>query len=170
MTATSSNLRDFRAYGRLEAFNAVLIPSLATYFGWTHNFASGAVLVLANLGVFIGLLVGTLYWLALADRVNGNASPMDGALRIASASQRPMLVMIVAATIGLIAMVAARGWSLSAIVSAIVTALAGLEYVNYYHVQLQHFDNASDWRRLRDGRGFRQAHLARDLAKWRRSR
>jgi hypothetical protein len=39
--------------------------------------------------------------------------------------------------------------------------LAVLEYVNYYHVQLNHFDNAADFRRLLSGKGFRKPHLAR---------
>jgi hypothetical protein len=34
-------------------------------------------------------------------------------------------------------------------------------------VQLQHFDNGADFKRLIGGRGFRRAHLARDLAAYR---
>jgi hypothetical protein len=46
--------------------------------------------------------------------------------------------------------------------------LAILEYVNYYHVQLQHFDHAPDWQRLISGRGFRRSHLAREIDRWKR--
>jgi hypothetical protein len=42
--------------------------------------------------------------------------------------------------------------------------LAVLEYVNYYHRQLQHFDNKADFRRMLAGKGFRQSWMARDLA------
>jgi hypothetical protein len=49
---------------------------------------------------------------------------------------------------------------------ATFAALLGLlEYVNYYHRQLQHFDNWSDFRRLFQGKGFRISQLARDIRK-----
>ncbi|MEO7864351.1 MAG: hypothetical protein ABIR63_00560 [Sphingomicrobium sp.] len=161
-------LRDFRSYGRLEAFNAVLVPGVATYFGWPRDLAGGAVLLLANLGVVIGLIVGALYWLAVAARIERNSSPMNRAMKIAAAAQRPMLVIVASAAIGDLALIAVRGWSMSTSVAALVILLAGLEYINYYHVQLQHFDHRADWRRLLEGRGFRQAHMARALASWRR--
>jgi hypothetical protein len=46
--------------------------------------------------------------------------------------------------------------------------LALLEYINYYHYQLQHFDNQADFQRLISGRGFRQSHLARALEQYER--
>ena len=48
--------------------------------------------------------------------------------------------------------------------------LAVLEYVNYYHRQLQHFDNKADFKRMLAGKGFRQSWLARDLSELRRQR
>lgn len=160
-------LRDFRDYGRLEGFNAVLIPAIATYFGWPNDLAGAIVLTLANLAVMIGLIVGTLYWLAVAAQIKRNSRPMIAAMQFASSAQWPMLVVVVAAAIGIAALFAMRGWSLSNGVAAIVTLLAALEYVNYYLVQLQHFDNARDWRRLLNGQGFRRAHMARALERWR---
>ena len=50
------------------------------------------------------------------------------------------------------------------------TALAALEYVNYYKFQVQHFDNWADFKRLMTGRGFRKAHMARDIAAGRATR
>lgn len=55
------------------------------------------------------------------------------------------------------------GGAIPDLVALGLAVLAGLEYVNYYHVQLQHFDNAADIKRLLSGRGFRPAHLARAL-------
>lgn len=49
----------------------------------------------------------------------------------------------------------------------IASLLALAEYVNYYHRQLQHFDNWPDFHRLITGRGFRPAKMALDLAAWR---
>jgi hypothetical protein len=45
-----------------------------------------------------------------------------------------------------------------------------LEYVNYYHRQLQHFDHAADWKRLLAGRGFRVSQMAADLQRLRQKR
>ena len=73
--------------------------------------------------------------------------------------------------------VAALGWIVPAlsvgladrIAATACAVLAGLEYVNYYHRQLQHFDNLTDFRRLISGKGFRKSWMARDLAAFRRA-
>ena len=167
----SRPLRDLRGYGRLEALNALLVPGFSTYYGWPRDLGGGIVLALANSGLVIGLVVGALYWLALAKRVAGNPVPMGRALQIAHWAQIPMLVAVGgAATWCAVLLVAQRGLSFPLGVAVFITFLAALEYVNYYHVQLQHFDNPADWRRLLGGRRFRAAHMARDLAKWRRRR
>jgi hypothetical protein len=64
----------------------------------------------------------------------------------------------------------ANGWSGAVIAALACSALGSLEYVNYYRVQLQHFDNLADFKRLLGGRGFRKAHLARDLAAFREAK
>jgi hypothetical protein len=60
-----------------------------------------------------------------------------------------------------------HGWSRSVIAGAGLWLLAALEYVNYYHRQLQYFDNMADLKHLLTGRGLKPAHMARDLAAWR---
>lgn len=162
---SSRVLRDFRAYGTLEGLNALLLPAIATYFGWPSDMAGAIVLALANIALIIGLTVGTLFWLAVAARIERNPFPMKQALRVASIARSPMLIIVVAATAGVVALITIHGWSISNDVVALITLLAVLEYVNYYHVQLQHFDNAADLKRLFSGHGFRRSHLARELAK-----
>ncbi len=164
----SKPLRDFRSYGRLEALNALLVPALTTYYGWAKDAAGGAVLALANLAVVTGLVVGALYWLALAARLEGNPAPMRRALKIAHLAQWPMLGAVLLSICADIWLIATHGLDLATGIAAAVTLLAALEYVNYYLIQLQHFDNLADWRKLISGRGFRKAHMARDLAAWRR--
>jgi hypothetical protein len=51
-----------------------------------------------------------------------------------------------------------------------LTLMAIAEYVNYYHFQLQHFDNFPDFQRLLSGKGFRRSHLSRRLASWNSTR
>jgi hypothetical protein len=43
------------------------------------------------------------------------------------------------------------------------SAMALAEYINYYHRQLQHFDNMADFKRLLTGKGFRRSQMAVDL-------
>ena len=72
--------------------------------------------------------------------------------------------------------VAALGWMVPAlsvgladrIAASACAVLAALEYINYYHRQLQHFDNLTDFRRMISGKGFRKSWMARDLAALRR--
>ncbi|MDQ3080564.1 MAG: hypothetical protein M3R03_11290 [Pseudomonadota bacterium] len=63
-----------------------------------------------------------------------------------------------------------NGWTAGVIAAELLTLLAGLEYVNYYHRQLQHFDNLADLKRLFSGRGFKPSHMARSLAARRNGR
>ena len=166
--ANRKKLRDFRGYGNLEALNAILLPAVAAYYGWPGDRAAAGVLILALAALVTGLVVGAVYWWALAKRIAGNAAPMHRALRLADLAQRPMLLVVIAAGVAATWQLIARGLSFSPGIAAGAALLAALEYVNYYHVQLQHFDNAADWRRLLGAAGFRRAHMARDLAAWRR--
>lgn len=47
--------------------------------------------------------------------------------------------------------------------------LAVLEYINYYHIQLQNFDHGPTFRRFLKRRTFPRAYLAKDLEIWRKS-
>lgn len=58
----------------------------------------------------------------------------------------------------------------SLIAASLYFLLAVLEYVNYYHVQLQHFDHSEDFKRLMSGNSFRQSHLAKGIAAWQRGK
>lgn len=87
---------------------------------------------------------------------------------VADKAELPLALLIATSAIATGILASATHWSNAAIAAAVCTALAALEFVNYYKVQLQHFDHAADFRRLLQGRGFRRAHMARDLAAFRR--
>ena len=86
-----------------------------------------------------------------------------------SKAQIPLLLLsLIAIAIAILLWVkpnlsASRGDQWTATVAAI---LAGLEYINYYHRQLQHFDHWPDFKRLVTGKGFRRAQMAVDLGRW----
>jgi len=57
-------------------------------------------------------------------------------------------------------------WSPSAIATVALAVLSILEWVNYYAIQLQHFDHVDDFLRLISGKGFRESHLAKALKRY----
>jgi hypothetical protein len=75
---------------------------------------------------------------------------------------------VIGAVGGVMEWLSDAGFTPSAIAALILGTLALLEYVNYYVAQLQHFDHASDFKRLITGKGFRRPHLARVVAEWSR--
>ena len=110
------------------------------------------------------LAIGAAYWRAALHRIDGSFSPMSGVLQVADKLQRPLLLLSVASAALGIYLLASDPQSLAARVCAGLSALAVLEYVNYFHVQLQNFDHLSDFQRLLRERKFRRSHLASDLS------
>jgi hypothetical protein len=77
------------------------------------------------------------------------------------------LVLAAASAVALDFALLSGSWTAQRIAAVSLMTLAALEYVNYYKIQLQHFDNWADFSRLIRGRGFRKSHMARDIALWR---
>ena len=168
MAATRKLPRRFGAYAKMEGANALLIPALALWFGWPRNPWDALPMTLAILACAGLLVVGALYWHGLDRRLTGSGKAShDQALRFADRAQRPALLATIAAIIATVVAAVLNGLAASVIAAAVLSLLAALEYVNYYHRQMQHFDNRSDFVRLFTGRGVRRSHMARDLAAFR---
>ena len=153
----------------MEALNIVLVPGavllLAPPSYWAEMLATG--LAMAACAGF--LLVGTVYWAALDQRLTrSNRSALPRALALAHRLEIPLLLITGAALMMQAVAILNGGWSWPVMGAAILTLLAALEYVNYYHRQLQHFDRWSDFKRLIISGRFRRAHMARNLATYRR--
>ncbi len=166
---SAKSLRNFRSYAAMEALNIVLVPVtvllLAPPSNWTEIFAMG--LAIAACAGF--LLVGAAYWAGLDHRLTrSNRSSLTRALALAHRLEIPLLLITGAALPMLAFAIYDGGWTWPLIGAAMLTLLAALEYVNYYHRQLQHFDRSSDFKRLINGSGFRRSHMARNLAAYRR--
>ena len=80
------------------------------------------------------------------------------------------MLLLAAATVATGLAVATQGWPPRTIAAVGLSLLAWLEYVNYYHWQLQNFDSAIDFKRLMAGRGLRRAHMGRAVKLWRAAR
>lgn len=174
MSATNRNRADLlvrlEPYWKMEAGNAIALPLLAIFLSkgqlsWVSLVPMAAMVLL--------LVIGALYWRGKVRQLKDEPQNWTGLLETLARLQLPALLLILAG-----AAAAVAGWIVSGL--AIGTAdrwaatacasLAALEYVNYYHLQLQHFDNKADFRRMMAGKGFRQSWMARDLAALRRQR
>jgi Na+/proline symporter len=153
----------------MEAGNILLLPGLGFYLGRPDAGAELIALLLASAAAAIFLLVGALYWRGLDRRLSGkDRKPLQSGLAFADRAQKPGILLVALASIGVAFALVQRGWTPAVIAAGLLTLLAALEYVNYYHRQLQHFDNMADFKRLITGAGLKPSHLARDLANYQR--
>ncbi|MGB0906588.1 MAG: hypothetical protein ACPGVT_03760 [Maricaulaceae bacterium] len=162
-----------KMYYQCELMNVVLMPG--TMFGYAiyKGQKIGWTSVAACVPMCTLLLIGGLYWLAKYKAIHGKRTLLPKVMARASVLQWPLCIMSVAAFALVIAVWVVPGITHSTGDKAI-TSFAGimalLEYINYYHRQLQHFDRAADFKRLLAGKGFRPAQMAVDLRKWRARR
>ncbi|MEO1729124.1 MAG: hypothetical protein AAFR64_00135 [Pseudomonadota bacterium] len=158
------------SYWKLEVANAALIPVMMLCLCLYTQQPVGLGLALACVPMCGLLIIGGLYWRAKLHQLEGRGETMRAFLPLAHKWHLPML-----ATTALACVLAVGAWFTELAASTgerwaitIAAILAALEYINYYHRQLQHFDHAPDFQRLITGRGFQRSAMAKDLAQWRR--
>jgi hypothetical protein len=160
-------------YWQVELANAAVVPLFFVALGFYLGGAVGWPTFAVQVPVCGLLVIGGLYWRGKLHALRGDGAALDSALRLADRLDRPLLLLTILAcalavagfVLPLPGSAAGDRW---AVFGAAALALA--EYVNYYHRQLQHFDNWPDFRRLMTGKGFRPAKMAVDLAAWRARR
>jgi len=156
--------RDLNSYWRMEAANVLLVPGVALALGCPRHLLEAVALGSAILPAAGFLIVGAAYWRGVDRRVKfGDRAGATRSLELADRGEVPLLVASAVAVALALAAWSVHGWSRSVVAATVLTVLALLEYVNYYHRQLQHFDNLADLRRLITGRGLKRSHMARDL-------
>ncbi len=157
-------------YWKMEAANMVGVPAMAGFFtkgqiGWVS--------LVPLLATVLLLGIGAVYWRAKVRQMRRVQIDQTKVLGWIDRLQWPSLILTAlggtAAALGWLVPGLTRGTP-DRIAATVLAVLAGLEYVNYYHRQLQHFDNRADFRRMLAGKGFRTSWLARDLAMLRRER
>jgi hypothetical protein len=152
----------------MEAANVLFVPAFALWLGFPRHATEAVAIVLAIVAAAGFLIVGAAYWLAVDRRVRlGDGGVTARALALADRLEKPLLVVAGLALVATFAALGMHGWSRTVIAAACLSLLETLEYINYYHRQLQHFDNMADLKRLFAGRGMKPAHMGRELAAWR---
>lgn len=158
-------------YWPMEAANVVLVPALALGAIAYAGERVPAALIYALYPNIAMLGIGALYWRAALRRLQGDPKPMAYWMGWISGLQRFVVVFLfLACGAALIEVWSGGGATVGRIAILALVVLALAEYVNYYHIQLQHFDHAADFKRLLAGRGFRASHMARDLKAYRAAR
>lgn len=162
--------RRLNMYWQMEAINAVILIPAIIFVCYYYGTSIGPIGVLCGVPTVGLLVVGALYWRGKYQRLFGQKVTLESALRFADATQTPLLIGCVIGTILCIC-----GWLFPGITistgdrwaATFGAVMAVLEYINYYHRQLQHFDHWPDFVRLLTGQGFRPAQMAVDLEEWR---
>ena len=170
MATSPSPVRRLTTYWKIEAGNAVFIPALAVYLVLKSGGTISTALVLSGLACSFLLVIGTIVLRMMLRKARGEANATEDRIPLLIWMRWPAIALCVAAAVAIGAEWINGSPELSAqfVVPAVLLLLAVLEYINYYHIQLQHFDHARDWQRLVSGRGFRRSHLAREIERWKR--
>jgi len=156
-------LKRLDPYWKMEAANVPLVPALLL---WLNQGRISLVTAVPMAATTLLLVIGALYWRGKVRRLRGDGRNFTGLLRAIGVWQRPALVLTLLGCLTALGGWLVPAWSAGLADRNIATGcaiLAVLEYVNYYHRQLQHFDNRDDFQRLLAGKGFRKSWMARDL-------
>ena len=159
--------RRLSGYWKMEAGNVLLMPAVLLMVArWNPSWVT-IVSVIPMMGL---LVIGAYYWRAKLKQLEDRSYPFDKAMRAISFGQVPALLLTLIAIVLVI-----YGWRNSGLftsgwdqgVATFAVILAALEYVNYYHRQLQHFDHGPDFKRLLSGNGLRPSQMSKDLKTYR---
>ncbi|MEO9601562.1 hypothetical protein [Parasphingorhabdus sp.] len=151
------------SYWKMEAGTAVMIPVVMFYLSEGQlGPASYATMV----PMIMLLVIGASYWRSKYLQLT---KPRHDPLPLLKTIRRlrPFALALTIAALVYTIMLWIKP-DLSAglndrITATVASTLALAEYINYYHRQLQHFDNLADFKRLLTGKGFRRSQMAVDL-------
>lgn len=161
--------RRLSGYWKMEAGNVLLMPVILLMVArWNPSWVT----LVSFIPMMLLLVIGAYYWRAKLKQLEDRSYDLSGVMRVISLSQGPALILTLVAGGAVIYAwmrpdVFKNGWDQGAATFAAMLAL--LEYVNYYHRQLQHFDHGPDFKRLLSGKGLRPSQMARDLKTYRRT-
>lgn len=142
------------SYWKMELGNVGIVPVVMIYFAFMAGSPVGWMSYVTLIPMCGLLLIGGLYWRGKHAQLRGDVQPLETVLKCAHFVQIPLLVLTAIAC--LLTVLSWGPYSLARgtgdrIVATIAAALAALEYVNYYHRQIQHFDHLAGFQTTFDG-------------------
>lgn len=151
----------------MEAGNVLLVPAMGCAMLWSGDVIPDAAAITGMAACSLLLVIGAAAWRMALAGLAGDTALAEKLTAACARAEWPSLAVLVLATAMAAASVVEGGWRPNSFAAAGFTLLGWLEYVNYYHVQLQNFDSSIDLKRLKAGRGLRRAHLGRAVRVWR---
>ncbi len=173
MTSKPALTKRLDGYWKMELGNVWLLPVCMVWAAYFLEYPLGWLSWTSMVPMCGLLLLGGLYWRAKLRLLQGQHQQLAILLPWARSLQWPFAIASAIVCALCLASWMTGEFALSLgdrITASIAASLAMLEYVNYYHRQLQHFDHAADWKRLLAGRGFRVSQMAADLQRLRQKR
>ncbi len=169
MKATRAALKQrLSSYWQLEAFNALLLPVTGIIILSVADEKPDLASIASMVATVVMLLIGAAYWHAKLGLLLGMTKYHERTVRLLRHAKLPSgLLIIGSVALSTQSYVNPATPLVSKAATVIFTIIAILEFINYYFVQLQHFDNLADFKRLISGKGFRRSHLARAIARHR---
>jgi hypothetical protein len=156
-------LKRLDPYWKMEAANVLFVPA---FLIWLSDWRLSWITLAPMVAIMLLLVIGTLYWRGKVRQLRGDGGDFSVLLRRISSWRQPALALTLCGCVSAMLGWLVPSWSAGLADRNIATGcavLAVLEYINYYHRQLQHFDNRDDFQRLLAGKGFRKSWLARDI-------
>ena len=141
----------------------VMIPALMLYFT-KLQISLGT--VIATVAAVMLLGIGTLYWRAKLHQLQGKGEAFEPTMAWISKLQIPSVILTIIGAVYCVLFWVKPELSKGRpdqIAITVMAVLAVLEYINYYHRQLQYFDNNADLKRVFSGKGFQPSQMRRDL-------
>ncbi len=161
--AVSSLTKRMDAYWRMERTCAFIFPPIAFAAFRPETWLSALNLALALAACCTTLWIGAQYWRAVYRATLRDRSQMPRALNLANRWQRRCLLLTMFSAAASLLSIVSAPWSSASMAAFGLSVLAALEYVNYYHIQLQNFDHRPTLRRFVRNRRFPRSHLAKAL-------
>ena len=162
--------RHLTKYWKMEAGNVLLMPAMGCAMLWSGNVTPDSAAIAGMAACSLLLIIGAAAWRMALAGVEGDTALAEKLTAVCARAEWASLAVLLVATVMATASVVEGGWRPNSFAAAGFTLLGWLEYVNYYHVQLQNFDSIIDLKRLQAGRGLRRAHLGRAVRLWRAQR
>jgi Na+/H+-translocating membrane pyrophosphatase len=155
----------------LEAGSAIALPAAGMLLVANADDTTGPFAFLAMASASVILAIGCACWRTALAHVEGDTLLAHKIMAVLKHSRTPAQIAAIAGSLGGLGELALdKAFTASAIAAIVFGGLAVLEYVNYYIVQLQHFDHWPDFKRLISGRGFRKPYLAKAIVRTQKAR
>jgi hypothetical protein len=156
--------RRLRSYWILEAGCAIALPLMGFVLVEQAGDRVGVATAIAMFAASGLLVIGALCWRMALASATGDRRLADRLMALLKPSRTPARMMaLIGGCAAIVEAATEGGFTPSAIAALTFGGLAILEYVNYFEVQLQHFDHLPDFKRLMAGKGFRKPYLAKAI-------